>query len=1194
MISFTCSGCGQRLKVNEKLAGKKGKCPVCGSPVQVPLTSTPTPATVVSHPMTPGPIEMLDADLDTPPPSDADDGAPRPAVPRTDPAADINPELYDFLAPPQQPGELGRIGNYRCLKVLGCGGMGVVFEAEDTYLKRPVALKVMLPALAVSESSRQRFLREGQSAAAVIHDNVVTIYQVGEDRGVPFLAMQLLQGETLEDRLKRRKRLPPEQVLRIGREIAEGLEAAHQRGLIHRDIKPSNIWLEAPRDRVKLLDFGLARAAGGDSRLTRLGTVLGTPAYMSPEQANSKAMDARSDLFSLGCVLYRACTGVLPFDGDDTLAILTALALRTPPPVSRLNPDIPEALSDLIMKLLAKKPDDRPPSARAVAQALAAIESSRSGTRRPRAGGIVQEPLPARVPDALPADIPDALPADEAPARSVERTEKRDTPFEVVTDERPRFRSPSSCPLPPRGEKGRGRGASRARGQADQTWLWVAVAAGGIFLTALLLALLLLRGSKEGMLIVDVGESGADVYVDGELQAVTSSASDNAVRLQLPRGEYELKVIKDGYEPHIQQVAIASGSVEIVRVRLERKKDMTSRGTKPSPEPEREAPRELELPVPAGMAFSVLALNPKATRLVAAHNQTIVLWNLTTGKEMNRTRDEGPVSCLAFSPDGRTLATGSSAGKVTLRDAETLAPLQTSDLRETPRALAFSLDGTVLAAAVGDRVKLLDPVSAFERGTLTGHEGTVYSIAFTPDGRDIVTAALDRTVRHWNLNTHAQQAKSDGPSSLLGGPQLSPDGKLVIWRRSASSQSVWDVLAGQELVAFKGRVFFVPNTRLVLVGADDGSVALYDLTSRQRQAIAYPDKEGRPLITAAFNPDGKAYALSLPTALKVGATATLLTLQESPPPRSPGPPTGVTRTEVRRIPLPRGVTAAVFAPDGRQVVLGCSDATLWICDLDKGQAIAPLTGKERRTPGPLSDLCFLRRGPLLLAAGPDGIRLWDLALRREVPRFDADAAQPGMPPAVAAALAADGSRALTRTGRTLRLWDVETGKVVKSFESPNQTDFCLALSPDGKRALDGITLWDLTTFQVVRQLEGHTAQVSRVAFSPDGRFALTASALDGTLRLWEVETGVELQVMRGHTPSSIAFSPDGRFALSGGPDRTIRLWELASGRERHRFEGHTGDILCVAFSPDGQHILSGSDDQTARLWAIPPSARTAP
>jgi serine/threonine protein kinase len=306
-------------------------------------------------------------------------------------------ELLQFLAPAQGPDELGRLGPYRILAVLGHGGMGVVYKAEDTQLERLVALKAMLPGLAASSANRQRFLREARAAAKIEHDHIVTIYQVGEDRGVPFLAMPLLQGESLNERLQREPRLPVGEVLRISRETAAGLAAAHERGLIHRDVKPANLWLEANGGRVKLLDFGLARAAAESGHLTATGAILGTPAYMSPEQASGKAVDGRTDLFSLGCVMYRVSTGDLPFKGTDPISTLMAVAMEQPPAPIQLNPEVPPALSGLVMELLAKNPAERPVSAQDVIRRLRDIEQ----------GTMVQgnESVPA---DVLPAAVESA------------------------------------------------------------------------------------------------------------------------------------------------------------------------------------------------------------------------------------------------------------------------------------------------------------------------------------------------------------------------------------------------------------------------------------------------------------------------------------------------------------------------------------------------------------------------------------------------------------------------------------------------------------------------------------------------------------------------------------------------------------------------------------------------------------------
>jgi serine/threonine protein kinase len=293
------------------------------------------------------------------------------------PRQNEEPDL-GFLAPRRQAGELGRLGPYRVIRVLGRGGMGVVFLADDPALKRAVALKVMLPSIAAKPTARVRFLREARAAAGLEHDHIVPIYQVGEEGGVPFIAMPLLKGMTLEDYLRRRGRLTLPQILRVGREVAKGLAAAHDKGLVHRDIKPANLWLDAmAAGRVKILDFGLARAAEGDEHLTHEGAVVGTPAFMSPEQASGKTVGPASDLFSLGSVLYLLCTGRRPFAGSTPFAVLTALATEAPTPVVELNPDTPLPLAELVHRLLNKNPARRPASAREVAEAIYAMERKR-------------------------------------------------------------------------------------------------------------------------------------------------------------------------------------------------------------------------------------------------------------------------------------------------------------------------------------------------------------------------------------------------------------------------------------------------------------------------------------------------------------------------------------------------------------------------------------------------------------------------------------------------------------------------------------------------------------------------------------------------------------------------------------------------------------------------------------------------
>jgi hypothetical protein len=275
----------------------------------------------------------------------------------------------DFLARSDASGSLGRLAHYEIQEVIGHGGMGIVLRAVDEKLRRVVAIKVMAPRLATNASARRRFSREAQSAAAVCHDHVVTIHAVDEAEGLPYLVMQYVAGVSLQTRIERTGPLRLHEILRIGTQIAAGLAAAHAQGLIHRDIKPANILLENGVERVKITDFGLARAAA-DASLTQSGVVAGTPHYMSPEQARGEALDHRADLFSLGSVLYAMCTGRPPFRANNSMAVLKRVCEETPAPIREINADIPDALLAVIDKLHNKSASERFASAAEVSRVL--------------------------------------------------------------------------------------------------------------------------------------------------------------------------------------------------------------------------------------------------------------------------------------------------------------------------------------------------------------------------------------------------------------------------------------------------------------------------------------------------------------------------------------------------------------------------------------------------------------------------------------------------------------------------------------------------------------------------------------------------------------------------------------------------------------------------------------------------------
>ena len=281
---------------------------------------------------------------------------------------------YDFLDPPSRSGDLGMLGHYCVISELGRGGMGFVFRAEDIKLKRTVALKVMNQKIAATPNSRRRFIHEARAMAAVHHDNVVTIFEVGESKGTPFMAMEMLSGSTIETFNRAQTRLGYEKIIEYAKQIARGLSAAHVKGIVHRDIKPANIWIQEGTDRIKILDFGLALASTPVDHLAGRGAVIGTPGYLSPEQARSEPLDDRSDLYSLGVVLYELCTGQLPIQSKSVPGQLISILAHRPKPINEINPDIPQPLCEMIHRLLRKEPRSRPSSAAKLEEELNRVE----------------------------------------------------------------------------------------------------------------------------------------------------------------------------------------------------------------------------------------------------------------------------------------------------------------------------------------------------------------------------------------------------------------------------------------------------------------------------------------------------------------------------------------------------------------------------------------------------------------------------------------------------------------------------------------------------------------------------------------------------------------------------------------------------------------------------------------------------
>lgn len=659
--------------------------------------------------------------------------------------AEDNTDL-SFLAPSNKPGSLGRLGHFEIQGVVGCGGMGIVLRAVDETLQRVVALKVMAAPLAVNGTGRQRFAREARAAAAVRDEHVVNIHAVQETGERPYLAMEYIAGQSLQERLDRSGPLAIKEVLRIGMQIARGLAAAHKQGLIHRDIKPSNILLENGVERVKITDFGLARAVD-DVSLTQSGVISGTPQYMSPEQARGEATDQRSDLFSLGSVLYAMCAGRPPFRASGTMGVLKRVCEEPARPLSEINPELPGWLAAIIDKLLAKDPAKRYQSAAEVAELLNQCLAH------------LQQPSVVPLPTAKPVS------SSNARRRVVAMFALLFLAAIVVglTTGRLRFFAPDSDIRPD--APGEERPAS---GNFTDIWKRTPCWGSEIALT---------KDGKRAVATDGRFLFTFDPTTGTELERFAGHGHTVRSVAFSPKGEW-----------------IASGS-----------QDATVRIWKPGTKSAvRTFATEHIVDGGSGLPFSFLAFSPDGKRLLAASRNDLLMWDFKSGElERRFVGHKGAPRRVVFSSDGKRIASCAHDGTARIWRTESGETLHT--LGEGSNWIVdvdFSPDGTLLATG-GRVVTLCDVTTGATRWSFPIDFKWAEGVTFTPDGRFLLAGTGTFDPKHEgqlvviDVLTGKEVHRSGGLHNYIFDLKTTPDGRGVYISESGAMplrrlpESIW-------------------------------------------------------------------------------------------------------------------------------------------------------------------------------------------------------------------------------------------------------------------------------------------------------------------------------------------------------------------------------------------------------------------
>jgi WD40 repeat protein/tRNA A-37 threonylcarbamoyl transferase component Bud32 len=1078
------------------------------------------------------------------------------------------------------------VPGYDIIRELGRGGMGVVYQARQTKLNRLVALKMILTGSHAGAADLDRFQTEAEAIARLRHPNIVQIYEVGEHEGKPYFSLEFCGGGSLERKLDGTP-LPPKEAAVLVETLARAMQAAHEQKVIHRDLKPANVLL-AEDGTPKITDFGLAKKLD-EAGQTQSGVIMGTPSYMAPEQAGYKpdaqargphkpdaqarGIGPAADVYALGAILYECLTGRPPFKAATAFDTVMQVVADEPVPPSQLQPKTPRDLETICLKCLRKEPGRRYESAAALADDLRRFVEARPIVARPVGRGerLAKWVWRNKVVSALTAAVALALVAGAAvsgyfaytasvEAKAARRAEK---------DAQDRATAEAEAKRIAQGETTR---ADAEKRRAEQQ---LRRAEGLVYTGKLSLAHSALAEGNGALALLHLDQCQWDRR-GWEHRHLWTRLSSKQTLL--------------GHTDHVSSVAISPDGQRI----------LTGSGDKTAMVWDARTGQELLSLKGHTDGVTSVAFSPDGKRLLTgSHDRTAKVWDAANGQEVLTLKghDSGVLG-VAWSPDGQRILTAGDRDH-TARVWDSQKGQEVIALQGHTQSVfsaAFSPDGKRIVtgsggsgpqgAPVPGEAKVWDAEKGREVLALKGHTDQVRSVAWSPDGRRILTGSTDKTARVWDAEKGHEVLSLTGHTSWVLGVAFSPDGQRILTGSMDSTAKVWDAVKGRELLSLKSdswfaSVAFSPDGRRI-VNASGHTAQVWD--AEKGQEVLALKGHTQPLTGVAWSPDGQRIA------------------------------TGCGGFDLDRNPLPgevkvwdakqgyelfslKGRTGSVlsvaFSPDGKRIVTGCHDDTARVWDAEKGREVLTLKGHT----GCVWSVAFSPDGQRILTGSHDfSAKVWGAANGQELFPLRG---RTGV--VLSVAFSADGQRILTGSSDdTAKVWDVADGQELLALKGHTSSVNGVAFSRDGKRILTGsqdrtAKVWDAVNGREILTLEGHTSAVTSVAFSGDGKRLLTGSE-DGTARLWDAETGQEVFALKGHTGgvASAAFSPDGKRILTGSADRTAMVWDADKTRAELVLQAPRQRFDSVAFSADGKQLFAWDTDQQLLAWSTVTGQRVDP